>query len=92
MAAFARRKRMAVVAEGYEEHRTIARLLTQLGAAGMGEELFASVLGELQKNVEHHVEEEERTMFEKARPLLGDGEAESLCEAFEKAKDELQAA
>lgn len=74
MAAFARRKRMAVVAEGYEEHRTIARLLTQLGAAGMGEELFASVLGELQKNVEHHVE------------------AESLCEAFEKAKDELQAA
>ena len=81
-----------MVAEGYEEHKTIARLLTQLGAAGMGDELFGSVLGELQENVEHHVEEEEGELFEKARPLLADGEAESLCEAFEKAKDELQAA
>lgn len=80
-----------VVAEGYEEHKTIARLLTQLGAAGMGDELFGSVLSELQENVEHHVEEEEGTLFEKARPLLTDGEAESLCEAFEKAKDELRA-
>ena len=28
------------VAEGYEEHEIIARLLTQIGAAGMGDELF----------------------------------------------------
>lgn len=81
-----------VVAEGYEEHTTIARLLTQLGAGGTGDELFGSVLDELQENVEHHVEEEEGTLFEKARPLLAEGEAESLCEAFEKAKAELRAA
>jgi hemerythrin superfamily protein len=81
-----------LVAEGFEEHETIARLLTQLGGAGMGDELFGSVLGELKENVEHHVEEEEGALFEKARPILAEGEAESLCEAFEKAKTELRAA
>jgi hemerythrin superfamily protein len=81
-----------VVAEGYEEHVTIARLLTQLGGEGTGEDMFNSILLELKENVEHHVEEEEGTLFEKARPLLSEGEAESLCEAFEKAKSQLQAA
>jgi len=81
-----------VVAEGYEEHRTIARLLTQLGGAGMGADLFDSILKEFKESVEHHVEEEEGTLFEKARPLLSEGEAESMCSAFENAKSELQAA
>ena len=80
-----------VVAEGYEEHETIARVLTQLGGAGTGEDMFSSILAELKENVEHHVEEEEGTLFEKARPLLSEGEAESLCTAFEKAKSQLQA-
>jgi hemerythrin superfamily protein len=80
-----------VVAEGYEEHKTIARLLTQLGGAGTGEDMFNSILLELKENVEHHVEEEEGTLFEKARPLLSEDEAGSLCTAFEKAKSELQA-
>ena len=77
--------------EGYEEHKTIARLLTQLGGAGTGEDMFNSILLELKENVEHHVEEEEGTLFEKARPLLSEDEAGSLCTAFEKAKSELQA-
>jgi hypothetical protein len=81
-----------IVAEGYEEHETIARVLTQLGGAGTGEDMFATILLELKENVEHHVEEEEGTLFEKARPLLTDDEAVSLCKAFEQAKSRLQQA
>ena len=76
---------------GYEEHETIARVLTQLGAEGTGEDMFDSILAELKENVEHHVEEEEGTLFEKARPLLSEDEAVSLCKAFEQAKSQLQA-
>jgi hypothetical protein len=81
-----------IVAEGYEEHEAIARVLTQLGAAGTGEDMFDSILLELKENVEHHVHEEEGTLFEKARPLLSEDEAESLCTAFEQAKSRLQKA
>lgn len=80
-----------IVAEGYEEHQTIARVLTQLGAEGTGEDMFDSILAELKENVEHHVEEEEGPLFEKARPLLSEDEAVSLCKAFEQAKSQLQA-
>jgi|BarGraNGADG00212_2_1021979.scaffolds.fasta_scaffold121585_1 hemerythrin superfamily protein len=80
-----------LVAEGHEEHVTIARLLTQLGGGGTGEDLFDSILLELKENVEHHVEEEEGPLFEKARPLLSEDEAVSLCKAFEQAKSQLQA-
>jgi hypothetical protein len=80
-----------IVAEGYEEHAAIARSLTQLGGV-QGDDMFSSILLELKENVEHHVEEEEGTLFEKARPILSEDEAVSLCKAFEQAKSQLRAA
>lgn len=79
-----------VVAEGYKEHQEIARCLGALNAETLGADIFATGLTELKETVEHHVEEEEGTLFEKARPLLSEGEAESLCTAFEQAKTRLQ--
>jgi iron-sulfur cluster repair protein YtfE (RIC family) len=79
------------VAEGYEEHQAIARALTRLGEPGLGDDTFSTVLAELQENVEHHVTEEEGTLFEQARPLISKDEAVALREQFEKAKSQLQA-
>jgi hemerythrin superfamily protein len=79
-----------VVADGYEEHKEIARKLGVL-TPDLGADTFSTALKELKESVDHHVAEEEWTLFEKTRPLLSEGEAESLCRAFEKAKSELQA-
>jgi hypothetical protein len=77
------------VAEGYEEHEAISRALTQLGGP-LGETTFAAVLAELKGSVEHHVAEEEGTLFEQARPLLSQEEAVSLRDQFERTKSRLQ--
>lgn len=78
-----------VVAEGYKEHKEIARALGVLNP-GLGADTFSTALAGLKEIVEHHVEEEEGTLFAKARPLLSEDEAESLRVAFEKAKSQLQ--
>lgn len=77
------------VAEGYEEHEAISRALTQL-ASPLGETTFAAVLAELKGSVDHHVAEEEGTLFEQARPLLSQDEAVSLRDQFEQTKSRLQ--
>lgn len=79
------------VAEGYEEHEAIARALTRLSGP-LGETTFAAVLAELKGSVEHHVAEEEGTLFEQARPLLSQEEAVSLRDQFELTKSRLQEA
>jgi hemerythrin superfamily protein len=79
------------VAEGYQEHEAIARALTQLSGP-LGEATFAAVLAELKSSVDHHVAEEEGTLFEQARPLLSEDEAVSLREQFEQTKSQLQEA
>jgi hypothetical protein len=76
---------------GFKEHEAIARGLTQLGGAGLGDETFSTVLAELKGNVEHHVSEEEGTLFEQARALINKDEAVALREQFERVKSQLQA-
>ena len=76
--------------EGYEEHKVVVRLLADMAQTTEDEEKFAAKVAVLKESVEHHVEEEEGTLFEGARPLLADGEPESLYEEFEAAKSKLE--
>ena len=78
------------VLEGFEEHKVVVRLLADMAQTTEDEEKFAAKVTVLKESVEHHVEEEEGTLFEGARPLLADGEPESLYEEFEAAKSKLE--
>jgi hemerythrin superfamily protein len=78
------------VLEGYEEHKVVVKVLSDMAKTTDDEEKFAAKLAVLKENVEHHVEEEEGTLFEGARPLLAEGEPESLYEEFEAAKSKLE--
>ena len=78
------------VAEGYEEHEAISHALTQLAGPAFGEDTFSAVLAELKENVDHHVAEEEGTLFEQARSVLSEDEAVSLRDQFELTKSRLQ--
>jgi hemerythrin superfamily protein len=78
-----------MVLEGYEEHKVVVKLLADM-AQTADDEKFAAKLAVLKESVEHHVEEEEGTLFEGARPLLAEGEAEQLYQEFEAAKSKLE--
>ena len=80
-----------MVLEGYEEHKVVVKLLVDMAQTTADEEKFAAKLSVLKESLEHHVQEEEGALFEGARPLLAEGEPESLYEKFEAAKRKLEA-
>ena len=78
------------VLEGCEEHKVVVRVLSDMAQTSADDEKFMAKLAVLKESVEHHVEEEEGTIFEGARPLLADGEAVELYEEFEAEKSKLE--
>jgi hemerythrin superfamily protein len=78
------------VLEGYEEHKVVVRILADMAQTTADDEKFAAKLAVLKESVEHHVQEEEGTLFVGARPLLAAGEPEALYEEFEAAKSKLE--
>ena len=49
--------------EGYEEHHVVDLVLEELDATLVGDEKWAARFKVAKENVEHHIEEEEETMF-----------------------------
>lgn len=72
--------------EAYEEHAVVKDLLKQLGRARTADDEWEAKAKVLQENVEHHVEEEENELFEKAEAALGEEELEELGDRMEAEK------
>ena len=79
-----------IVLEGFEEHHVIKMLLKELEAMPVDTEQWSAKLKVLQENVEHHVEEEEGEMFQKARQVLGEDQINELGARMEEEKKRLQ--
>src|ERR1043165_9881734 len=79
-----------IVLEGFEEHHVVKMLLKELEAMPVDTEEWAANFKVLQENVEHHVEEEEGEMFQKARDVLSEDEINRLGEQMEEMKKQLQ--
>ena len=67
-----------ITLEAYEEHRVVKDLLLQLDAATSADEEWEARLTVLKENVEHHVEEEEGELFDKANDVLTGEQADEL--------------
>jgi hypothetical protein len=78
--------------EAYEEHKVVKTLLAELSAAGSATEEWQAKAKVLRENVEHHVDEEENELFDKAEDALTDEEIEELGQrmAAEKARKQGQ--
>ena len=72
--------------EAYEEHAVVKRLLEELASAPKDDEQWTAKFTVLKENVEHHVEEEEGEMFQKARTVLSEEEIEELGKRLQAAK------
>jgi hypothetical protein len=79
-----------IVLEGFEEHHVIKMLLKELEAMPVDTEEWAAKLKVLQENVEHHVEEEEGEMFQKAREVISEDEINQLGTRMEELKMQLK--
>jgi len=72
--------------EAYEEHKVVKTLLAELTAAKTADEEWQAKAKVLRENVEHHVEEEENELFDKADEALSDEEIEDLGNRMEAEK------
>ena len=76
--------------EAYEEHDVVKKLLQQMSKAKSATEEWEAQAKVLQENVEHHVEEEENELFEKAEAALSEEQIEALGEQMEAEKERKQ--
>jgi len=76
--------------EAYEEHAVVKDLLKQLGRARTADDEWEAQAKVLQENVEHHVEEEENELFEKAQSALDEEELEQLGDRMAAEKEKKQ--
>jgi hemerythrin-like domain-containing protein len=76
--------------EAYEEHDVVKKLLGEMSKAKSANEEWQAQAKVLQENVEHHVEEEENELFEKAEAALSEEQIEALGEQMEAEKERKQ--
>ena len=72
--------------EAYEEHKMVKTLLAKLSGAQAADDEWQAQAKVLRENVEHHVDEEENELFDKADDVLSDEEIESLGQRMEAEK------
>jgi hemerythrin-like domain-containing protein len=69
--------------EAYEEHKAVKTLLAELSGARTANDEWQAKAKVLRENVEHHVDEEENELFDKADDALSDEEIEALGQRME---------
>lgn len=67
-----------IVLEGYQEHHVADLLVKELHGLARSDKRWGPKLKVLKENIEHHIEDEEDTMFPTARSVLSRAELEEL--------------
>ncbi len=77
------------ILEAYEEHHVAKQVLKELGHKAKDDERWIAKLTVMKEIIEHHVEEEEKSVFKMAKQLLGKDDAREIGEEFENEKKRL---
>ena len=72
--------------EAYEEHDVVKSLLAEMSGARAADDEWQAKAKVLRESVEHHVDEEENELFDKADDALSDEEIEALGQQMEAEK------
>ena len=75
-----------ITLEAYEEHKVVKDLLSELATAQSADDEWDAKLKVLRENVDHHVEEEEGELFNKAGDVLNDEQLDRLGDEMEAEK------
>lgn len=81
-----RRKTRGESLEALNEHHISNTLIEEMESIPKDNEMWASKLGVLKENLDHHMQEEESEVFEEARKVLSDDRAKEMGEDFDRRK------
>jgi hemerythrin superfamily protein len=84
-------KTKEIALEGYEEHHAVDRIAEELVALDPSDETWGAKFTVMKENIEHHIEEEEGEMFQKARQVLDEDELSEIADLMESRRTELRA-
>jgi hemerythrin-like domain-containing protein len=71
-----------LVSHAYKEHNEAKTLICEMEGMDERDEEWASKLSELKRSIDHHLEEEESKVFERARNSLSQQEAEEVAQQY----------
>jgi hemerythrin-like domain-containing protein len=71
-----------LISEAYKEHNEAKALISEMEDMDERDENWTAKLRELKQSVDHHIEEEESKVFERARNALSQEEAEEIARQF----------
>ncbi|WP_443659779.1 hemerythrin domain-containing protein [Clostridium algidicarnis] len=75
-----------ITLEGIEEHKVIHYLLDEIDKIKTTDETFSAKFSVFKEILEHHMDEEEKDLFEKARKVLSKDKLEEMKDSFESKK------
>ena len=77
-----------IVLEAFEEHDVVDAIMSEIEATPTEDERWAAKFSVMKENLEHHIEEEEGEMFDKARKVLDDETLTQLGEQMQARKEQ----
>ena len=80
-----------IVLEAYEEHDVVDAIMAEIEQTSFDDETWAAKFTVMKENLEHHIEEEEGEMFDKARDVFDRETLTSLGEQMEARKQQAAA-
>ena len=80
-----------IVLEAYEEHNVVDTLMGELSSLSVEDETWGAKAKVMQENIEHHIEEEEGEMFDKAEQVFDQTELEDLGRRMAERKESVKA-
>jgi len=80
-----------IVLEAYEEHNVVDTLMGELSSLSVEDETWGAKAKVMQENIEHHIEEEEGEMFDKAAQVFDETELEDLGRRMAERKESVTA-
>jgi hypothetical protein len=84
-------KTKEIALEGFEEHHVVDMVMAEIEGLPFDDETWGAKFKVMKENIEHHIEEEENDMFEKARQVFDEDELKALGEQMTARKEQLAA-
>jgi hemerythrin-like domain-containing protein len=75
--------------EAYEEHHVVDQIMGELEQLTPDDETWDAKFSVMEENLKHHINEEEREMFEQAQKVFSDEELDQLGEQMLQRKEQL---
>jgi hemerythrin superfamily protein len=88
--AVKKRQTEAILRESVEEHLEIKRVIADLLQMDAGDDQFEAKVKTLREDVEHHVEEEEETLFPAVERIFDNETLEAIGDAMNDTQEELR--